>query len=230
MENVARKPEAPWAYQEFAEVIAVGDVLTLKTNSGSVIARRAASCLLVPEIGDRVLCVIETRREGRMRHVEAPFAQTGDAFVLAVLERADTTQRATVELPERTLLRAGERLGIAANQGVDVVGGGEVRISSAKVEITAMHTRLASRALDVVGEVVGADLGRVKLVAKTVDGILERLSQRVKRSFKIVEETDQVKARHLDYAAETVAHFRGEHTIVTAKDLVKVNGEQIHVG
>lgn len=215
MEAVARKHEPKLVYEEFAEVVSAGEVLTLKTNTGSVIARRAASCLLVPEVGDRVLCVIETR---------------GDAFVLAVLERADGAQRATVELPEKTLLRAAERLAIAANQGVDVVGGGEVRISSARVEVTAMHTRLAGRVLDVVGEVVGADLGRVKLVAKTVDGMLERLSQRVKRSFKVVEETDQVKARHLDYAAETVAHFRGEHTVVTAKDLVKVNGEQIHVG
>ncbi|MBK9260043.1 MAG: DUF3540 domain-containing protein [Polyangiaceae bacterium] len=215
MEAVARKHEPKLVYEEFAEVVSAGEVLTLKTNTGKVVARRAASCLLVPEVGDRVLCVIETR---------------GDAFVLAVLERADGAQRATVELPEKTLLRAAERLTIAANQGVDVVGGGEVRISSARVEVTAMHTRLAGRVLDVVGEVVGADLGRVKLVAKTVDGMLERLSQRVKRSFKVVEETDQVKARHLDYAAETVAHFRGEHTVVTAKDLVKVNGEQIHVG
>jgi len=214
MENVAKKLEVRVVHQEFAEVLTAGEVFELAASTGRIHARRAASCLLVPEVGDRVLCAVESR---------------GDAFVLAVLERKEAG-RATVELPERTLVRAAERLSLAANEGVDIVGGGEVRISSAAVEVTSLRTRLASRALEVVGDAVGAELGRVKFVAKSIDGMMERLSQRIKRSFRVVEETDQVKARHIDYAAETVAHFRGEHTVVTAKDLVKVNGEQIHVG
>ena len=214
MENVAKKLEVRVVHQEFAEVLTAGEVFELAASTGRIHARRAASCLLVPEVGDRVLCAVESR---------------GDAFVLAVLERKEAG-RATVELPERTVVRAAERLSLAANEGVDIVGGGEVRISSAAVEVTSLRTRLASRALEVVGDAVGAELGRVKFVAKSIDGMMERLSQRIKRSFRVVEETDQVKARHIDYAAETVAHFRGEHTVVTAKDLVKVNGEQIHVG
>jgi hypothetical protein len=215
MESVAKKLEVRVVHQEFAEVLTAGEVFELAASTGRIHARRAASCLIVPEVGDRVLCAVESR---------------GDAFVLAVLERKEAASRATMELPERTVVRAAERLSLAANEGVDIVGGGEVRISSAAVEVTSLRTRLASRALEVVGDAVGADLGRVKIVAKSIDGMMERLSQRIKRSFRVVEETDQVKARHLDYAAETVAHFRGEHTVITAKDLVKVNGEQIHVG
>lgn len=214
MDSVARKLESKTVYQEFADVVSAGEVLTLSTSTGNVMARKAASCLLVPEVGDRVLVAVESR---------------GDAFVLAVLERLSDS-RATIELPRRTSVQAAERLSFVAREGVDVVGGNEVRLTSASVEVNAVQTRIASRAVELVGEAVGAELGTVKIVAKTVDSIFERLSQRMKRSFKTVEQTDQVKANHLDYAAETIAHFRGEHTIVSAKDLVKVNGEQIHMG
>lgn len=214
MESVARKLEVKAVYQEFADVVAAGEVLTLSTSTGNVIARKAASCLLVPDVGDRVLVAVDGR---------------GEAFVLAVLER-DSETRATLELPRRTMVQAAERLSFVAPEGIDVVGGDEVRIASANVAVNSARTRIASRVVDVVGEAVGAELGTVKVVAKTVDSILERVSQRVQRSFKWVEQTDQVKARQLDYAAETIAHFRGEHTVVSAKDLVKVNGEQIHMG
>jgi hypothetical protein len=214
MDNVARKHEARAVHQEYAEVVSAGDALELSTSTGAVVARRAASCLLVPEVGDRVLVAMETR---------------GDAYVLAVLDRRDEG-KATLEISGDVVMRASERLSIAASQGVDVVGGTAVRIAARSVEVTSFQTRLASHALEVVGEAVGAELGRVKLLAKSVDGMMERLSQRVKRSFRFVEETEQVKARHLSYSAEEVAHFRGETTVVSASDLVKVNGEQIHVG
>ena len=214
MDSVARKLEVRSVHQEYAEVVAAGEVFELQVSTGAVVARRAASCLLVPQVGDRVLVAMEAR---------------GDAYVLAVLDRRDEG-KATLEVAGEVVLRATEKLTIAASQGVDVVGGASVRLAAASVEVTSFQTRLTSHALEVVGEAVGAELGRVKLLAKSVDGLMERLSQRVKRSFRYVEEMDQVKARHLDYSAEQVAHFRGETAVVSAADLVKVNGEQIHVG
>lgn len=214
MENVARKLDVRAVHQEFAEVVSAGDLLELETSSGRLTARRAASCLLVPCVGDRVLCAVETR---------------GDAFVLAVLERADET-RATLEVEGAVTLRSTEKLSLVGEKGVDVVGGTAVRIASVRVDVNSVETRIASHAVEILGDVVKAELGRAKIVAKSIDGLVERMSQRVKRSFRWVEEIDQVKAKHIDYAAENVAHIRGETTVVTAKDLVKVNGEQIHVG
>lgn len=214
MENVARKLEHRAIYQEYAEVISAGDVLELRAPSGCIVARRAASCLLMPSVGDRVLCVVEER---------------GDAFVLAVLERADDS-RATLVMDGAVTLRTKEKLSLVGEKGVDIVGAETVRIAGKSVDVNSIETRIASHAVELLGDVVKADLGKVKYVAKSIDGLIDRVTNRVKRSFRTVEEIDQVKARHLDYSAEHVAHFRGETTVVTAKDLVKVNGEQIHVG
>jgi len=213
MENVARKVEHRAVFQEYAEVISAGEVIELRAHSGRIVARRAASCLLVPNAGDRVLCVVEER---------------GDAFVLAVLERADESH-ATLAVDGAVTLRTKEKLSLVGEKGVDIVGA-DVRVAAKSVDVNSVETRFASHAVEVLGDIVKADLGKVKYVAKSIDGFIDRVTSRVKRSFRTVEEIDQVKARHLDYSAEHVAHFRGETTVVTAKDLVKVNGEQIHVG
>jgi hypothetical protein len=52
----------------------------------------------------------------------------------------------------------------------------------------------------------------------------------VKRSYRFVEEADQVKAQRIDYAAEKSVCLRGENALVVAEELVKVDGGQIHLG
>jgi hypothetical protein len=68
------------------------------------------------------------------------------------------------------------------------------------------------------------------VVADSCDSVFDRLLQRVKRSYRFVEEHDQVRAAQIDYVAQNNASLRGENTLITAKDLVKVDGEQIHLG
>ncbi len=45
-----------------------------------------------------------------------------------------------------------------------------------------------------------------------------------------MEELDQVKAEHIDYAASASMSLHAQNALVTAEELVKVDGEQIHVG
>ena len=68
------------------------------------------------------------------------------------------------------------------------------------------------------------------LVTETLDSVLDRFSQRVKRSYRTVEETDQLKAERIDYTASSTMSLHGENALVTAEQLVKVDGEQIHLG
>jgi len=52
----------------------------------------------------------------------------------------------------------------------------------------------------------------------------------MKRSFRTVEDIDQLKAKKIDYAAETTMALRAEHAVVHAEELVKVDGKQIQMG
>jgi hypothetical protein len=62
------------------------------------------------------------------------------------------------------------------------------------------------------------------------DSLFERVSQRVKRSFRTVEDIDQLKAKKIDYAAESTLALRAEHAVVHGEELIKVDGKQIQLG
>src|SRR5690349_3176270 len=112
MDNLARKLEDDPVLQHVGTVAAVdGPVFVVRTGQGDLPAGRAASCLMVPRAGDRVL-IGGSRREGW--------------YVLAILTREDGA-RATLAL-EGDLelhLRSG-RFVVAAQEGVEIVSAREV--------------------------------------------------------------------------------------------------------
>jgi hypothetical protein len=216
MNGAARKIEPKLVYQEFGEVLGVaGQTITVRGALADLRVRRAASCLLAPMVGDRVLVAVE---EG------------GAAFVLAVLDRAADGPTA-IEVDGDLAIRASSgKVTIAAQDGVDVVSPSPVKIAAGEVSVTAALGRLRVETLEVLGRAVMAEFGRVKVLATSIDSVLERFTQRARYSKRTVEELDQVHAGHIDYAAAGNAHFRGENAIVSAEELVKMNAEQVHIG
>ena len=67
-------------------------------------------------------------------------------------------------------------------------------------------------------------------MAGLVDTVMERISQKVKRSYRLVEECDYLRSGEVDYRADKNMSLHGDNTMVTAKELVKVDGGQIHLG
>ena len=210
MESLARKIEIKAVFQEFGEVVVIkGGRLTVRTALADVTARRAASCLLEPAVGDRVLLATE---EG------------GDAFVLALLEQLDPSASTISVDGDLTLRSLRGKVSVAAQEGVELVSTAAVRIMASAVDVEAIE------ALSILGGAVKAELGKVKMYAATLDSFFERVSLHARRSFRSIDETDQVKAQHLDYAASGNAHLHGDNALVRAHDLVKLNGEQVHLG
>ena len=56
---------------------------------------------------------------------------------------------------------------------------------------------------------------------------IERLTARYARR---IEESEHVRASRLDYVAKKNMSLRGENTLVTAEELVKLDGAQNHLG
>lgn len=216
MDNLARKLTRNEVFQEMGAVVRVeGGAFLVRTESGDVRAHRAASCLLSPEPGDVVLLAMSAG---------------GAAYVLAILEREEGAVSRIVLDGDVEVKAPHGRLGIAAQEGIGLVSGKEVSVTSGSVEVRAVSGSVVLERLSVLGTVVLAELGKVKLLAGTFDSVLERVSQKVKRSYRTVEEVDQVRAERIDYAAQRNMSLRGENALITAEELVKVDGGQIHLG
>lgn len=187
----------------------------VQSEAGQFHTKRAVSCLVEPEKDDEVLFA------GR---------QTGDLFILAVLERPEGTVTRLCLPGDLTVQLKQGRFVVAAADGVDLVSTKDVTMTSQGLRVRANEGHLFFNQLHYLGSRAVAELEQVKTVIGLFDSVLERFSQRVKRSYRFVEEIDQLRAEQVDYAAKQNLRLRGKNALITAKALVKVDGDQIHLG
>lgn len=217
MRQLARVREPREAFQEAGTVVEAQTTgeLSVQTESGLYVARRAFSCLVEPVAGDEVLL---------------SGLPNGACYVLAVLRReSDTPARLVADGNLEVRLPQG-RFVVAAQEGVALASAKEVSVTAGSLRVHAAEGNVVLQQLSLLGSFVRAEFDRIKVLAASCDSVLDRLLQRVKRSYRFVEEHDQLRAAQIDYVAQNNASLRGENTLITAKDLVKVDGEQIHLG
>jgi hypothetical protein len=203
-------------FQEIGAVIRrAGTAFVVETDGGEMEAKRAASCLLEPAPGDMVIVAVTAADQ---------------AYVLAVLEREEGAPgRISLEGDLDIDLRHG-RFRVAAEEGVGLTSAKDVSVVSSSVNVRAITGEVALQSFSFLSAVVRAEVEKAKLLAGSLDSVLDRLSQRVKRAYRVVEESDHLRAKRVDYAAKETMSLHGGNTLVTAEELVKLDGEQIHVG
>ncbi|HYZ31930.1 MAG TPA: DUF3540 domain-containing protein [Crenalkalicoccus sp.] len=183
-----------------AEVLArEGEELVLRQENGlSTAARRAFSCLVQPESGDRVLVA----------------AAGEEAFVLAVLER-----------------RGGRPMTLALPDGATLAApAGRLAVAAETLVLEARRGQVAVQELGLSGKRLDARLGRIALVAEAIETLAERVLGRFRRSYRFVEEGEQLRARDIDQRATGHLNLQAETTTLQAGLLVKLDAAQIHMG
>lgn len=219
MESARRLDEGE-VVQELGVVDEVAPVLRVSTAGGTYRAARAVSCLVEPMVGDTVLTAV---------------SPTGRAWVLAVLERDDAVLASgaptTLSAPNDLELDAGSAHAVRLRgKEVEVRGGERVSLAARALELTAVDGRAFFERLGLAGGAARIDLERVKTVVGLFDSVLDRFSQRVKRSYRFVEEIDVTRAHQVDIRTEQSFQVRSQNTLLTSDGLTKVEAEQIHLG
>ena len=184
-------------------------------DGSSRIATRAASCLVEPKAGDRLLLADTEER----------------TFVLAILERGEPTSALEIR-PEGDLRLRMERGGfeVHAREGVELVSGKSLKLMGINLDVRAATAELLCRTVQLVGDTAGIELTGVKVVTRFFDAIHERFTSRAKRSTRIVEETDVLRSEAIDYSSSKTVRVHGQNQVLTAEKLVKLNGDQVHLG
>lgn len=217
MSNLATELCGQEIFQTMGRITAVDQqgMLTVRTDRGDLRAKRAAGCLLEPRADDFVLVAGEPHSA---------------CYVLTVLERDDPRQAAIAHDGDLEIKLPSGRLRVVSEQGIDFVSPSDISFVAGVLRAHAGTAKLVMDKLSYLGRLVSTEVDKVKHEGGILETTLERISQRVQRSFRTVEEIDRVKAKRIDYAAEQVMALRAENAIVNAEQLVKVDGEQIHMG
>lgn len=213
MKNLATKMDEDLVFQTMGTIVRVeGPVLVVRTDRGDLRARRAVSCLVEPTLHDFVLVG----------------GQAKTCYVLAILERESPDAKLVCE--GSLDIKVGATCRIVGTDGLELITPKSVNVTSGELGIHTARAKLFASEIVAIGAEVLGELTNVKLRGTFLDKVYERVSERVQRSFRRVDELDQLKAKQMDYLAEETLCLRSENMVAVAKELVKVDGEQIHFG
>lgn len=157
----------------------------------------SASCFLRPDIGDDVLCALDGN----------------EAFILAVLTRANTSSRAACDLPPATNITADDLLISSRIFGAKA---DKSEIDSAKMSLKSDHLTISSRLARMASKLTSLALG--SLLAKSSD------------SRVVVEATASIQAGRLSLHAQKDVTARAEALDLKAEGPVSIDGQHLRLG
>lgn len=178
-------------------------------------ARVATSCLVQPCPGDQV----------------ALLALSGAArpYVWAVLERPDGGPLG-IAAPEGLSISAPAGAVVVSAKRVEMLSRERLGMTAAHVEVDASEVRFGFAHFQATGATANLCVEGVKLAGKKLTTLVERMLTRVRRSYRVVEELEHLSGRQLDYKLSANVSVRGKNNLITAEELVKLDGKQLHLG
>jgi hypothetical protein len=191
------------------------DGFIVSTQDGIFTARHALSCLVEPAVGDRVLVA----------------GDRGNAlFIIAVLERPGNAPISIVISRDITVGVSNGSFSIAAAQGINLVSAEDMTLASSEIKISAPSASIFFENLKYIGIAIFTEIEKMKLVGRFFHSVIDSISQKVKRSYRVVEDIDHVRSSQIDYRASKNMSLRGQNALINAAELVKIDGDQIHLG
>lgn len=193
-----------------------GPFVRIRQGDRELRAQRAVSCLVAPELGDLVLLTA---------------IEDGRVFVLGVLEREDVELGLRVSTERDLVLESlGGRVDVVGAEGVGVATSEKIALQSRELSLRADQANVQLSELFYLGTRVLANAARSTWVGETIETIADTVTQKVARAQRIVTELDQLRAGHVDYVAKKAMRVHSQNTFLTAEQVVKLDGENIHLG
>ncbi|EYF05501.1 DUF3540 domain-containing protein [Chondromyces apiculatus] len=212
-DNLARKLALP--PQEAATVTGIaGRVLRVRSGSGEFEARRAASCLLDPGLGDLVLLAHHER----------------GSHVLAVLERDEEAPARLSADGDLEIAAASGRVTVSGRDGIDMLTPGEAVLAAGTARVSSQRADASIGVLNYLGDQVTAQVDRVKTVAQSVETVASRLVQRLDRAYRFIARSETVRAEYVEVEARAAYVVKSETTLMNSAALTKIDSSQIHLG
>lgn len=191
---------------------------TLRLGGAHYEAKRAKSCLVAPNPNDEVLVA---------------FGRGNECFILAVLESRDDETNSVTALRldgDLQIHLATGKFELKAARGANIAAGTELSLAAQSLSVRALQGTVFVDKLEHLGSRFKAEVEAMRVVGTVCDSFFERVSQRVQRSYRTVEDIDQLKANKIDYAAESTLALRSRHTVMQAEEICKVNAGQVQLG
>jgi hypothetical protein len=216
MDNLARVLDCEQVFLEYGNVTGrEGCLFKVETGSGLLMAKKSVNCLVEPLTGDRVLI---------------SQADSGRSYILSILERENDGPSSLVFDGDVELKTRDGRLQLAAQEGIDLVTARDTALVSAELSVNTLRAEINFENIAFFGTLLQGQIAKIRLIGQTCDSVFDRVSQRVKRSYRRVEELEQLTAGQLSYLVKKLMSLRGKYSVLTAEEDVRIDGDKILMG
>jgi len=188
------------------------DVFFLVAPDGTHLwGKKATSCLLNPAVGDIVLAWND-RSQG--------------AFIVSVLIRDNPGMSLVFDGPTTItsgpLTIQGPAIAIDASESASM--------SAPKVDLSGSQGQARFTSFSLMASSFYGHGESLSAVVRTCQTVMQRVTQRVKDSFRTVERIDQTKAAVISQTASGRFSINAGHAAIVAEDDVTIDGDKIHLG
>lgn len=196
------------------EVLVAGD-------SRALACLRAASCLLVPAPGDTVMVAGPGESENENEN---------ELYLIAVVAQADARQAVLAVNGDLTLASRHGAVAVRSAGALELQSDTAVATRAPEWQLNAERGQCHVASLDYQGAEVRFSVLVSRFVGRACEVVLDRLHLLTRSSFRLTEDVEQVRAGQIDMQASGTLRLHAKNTLVTSKELVKVDAEQIHMG
>lgn len=196
------------------EVVVAGD-------SRALACLRAASCLLVPAPGDTVMVAGPGDSENENEN---------ELYLIAVVAQADARHAVLAVNGDLTLASRHGAVAVRSAGALELQSDTAVATRAPEWQLNAERGQCHVASLDYQGAEVRLSVLVSRFVGRACEVVLDRLHLLTRSSFRLTEDVEQVRAGQIDMQASGTLRLHANNTLVTSKELVKVDAEQIHMG
>ncbi|KVD77287.1 type VI secretion protein [Burkholderia sp. ABCPW 14] len=207
---------SPDTLEKAATVVGVlpDGVFLVACEGAKMRCRRAFSCLVEPRTGDRVAI---SRADSRCIYVTSILARP-DADGVHIRVHGDLVLEST----QSVHLKSGDALCLTSRE--------HVSIKAERLAMSAQEASLCSDRTTLTSAELHGRLGKVRLIGKILEMVMDHVAQSCRSSFRAVETVEHLRASHIDHAATGSMRLHAKHALLTAEKLTKIDAGQIHLG
>ena len=191
---------------------AANDVFIIQSSEGLVTASQAASCLLRPELDDKVL----------LSFID------NEIYILAVLIKANNKSKLSLK-GDVVFDTQGE---LSINSAKKLTLNSSEKIAQSAPGIRALSSEHTIHAATFSANCTNMSLHseRVQAQVKELHGMFERVYQKADQVIRWVETIETLNIGNWVQNVKHTLNSRAQNQIITAKSDVKVDAQRIHMG
>lgn len=207
---------SPTTQENAATILAVlpDGVFLVASEGATMHCRRAFSCLVEPRTGDRVAISRADRRCG---------------YVTSILERPDA-DGVHIRVHGDLVLESTQSVHLKSGDALCLTSREQVSIKTEQLAMSAREASLCSDSTTLTSAEFHGRLGKVRLIGKILEMVMDHVAQSCRSSFRTVETVEHLRASHIDHAATGNMRLHAKNTLLTAEKLSKIDAGQIHLG